>query len=90
VLCNHLAFRTETVDWQIWIKDGAEPLPMKYVITSKRIAMAPQYSVVLSNWNTKPVIAANRFQFVAPQGVKRLQGLSVDETGEISASGEGK
>ena len=90
VRCHHLAFRTATVDWQIWVKDGDEPLPMKYVITSKRIATSPQYSVVLSNWNTKPAIAANRFQFVAPQGARKLQGLSVDETGEITASEEGK
>jgi len=90
VRCHHLAFRTATVDWQIWVKDGDEPLPMKYVITSKRVAMSPQYSVVLSNWNTKPAIEANRFQFVAPQGVRKLQGLSVDETGEITASEEGK
>jgi hypothetical protein len=90
VRCHHLAFRTATVDWQIWVKDGDEPLPMKYVITSKRVAMSPQYSVVLSNWNTKPTIAANRFQFVAPPGARKLQGLSVDETGEITTSEEGK
>jgi hypothetical protein len=43
-------------DWQIWIKDGDEPLPMKYVITSKRVATAPQLSLMLSDWNTRPTI----------------------------------
>ena len=33
--CQHLAFRKDDVDWQIWIQAGDKPLPMKYVITSK-------------------------------------------------------
>ena len=80
---HHLAFRTPKVDWQIWVKAGDDPLPMKYVITTKWMTGAPQYSVQLSNWNTKPAIAANRFKFVAPKGAEKLEALPVDETGEI-------
>jgi len=90
VQCHHLAFRTPKVDWQIWVKDGAEPLPMKYVITTKWTAGAPQYSVELSNWNTKPAIAADKFKFAVPQGAKKLQALAADETGEFAPSEEGK
>jgi hypothetical protein len=90
VQCHHLAFRTEKVDWQIWVKDGDEPLPMKYVITSKWMAGAPQYSVELSNWDLKPVIPVDRFGFVAPQGAKKLEALAVDEAGEFTASEESK
>jgi hypothetical protein len=89
VECHHLAFRTAKVDWQIWVKDGAEPLPMKYVITTKWVTGAPQYSVELSNWNTKPMIAADRFKFAAPQGARKLQRLAVDEMGELAPSEEG-
>ena len=84
VKAHHLAFRTPTVDWQIWVKDGDQPVPLKYVITSKRIAGAPEYSVVMSNWNLKPTIAADRFKFVAPKGATNLKGIEVDETGEIT------
>jgi hypothetical protein len=90
VECHHLAFRTPKVDWQIWVKAGDQPLPMKYVITTKWMTGAPQYSVQLSNWNTKPVIAANRFKFVAPKGAIKLEALAVDETGEITVKQEGK
>lgn len=90
VECHHLAFRTAKVDWQIWVKAGDELLPMKYVITTKWMTGAPQYSVQLSNWNTKPVIAANRFKFVAPKGAEKLEALPVDETGEITDKQEGK
>jgi hypothetical protein len=87
---HHLAFRTPDVDWQIWVKAGDEPLPMKYVITTKWMTGAPQYSVQLSNWNTKPVIAPGAFEFVAPTGAERLQALPVDEMGEITTKQGGK
>ncbi|MBZ5658662.1 MAG: DUF2092 domain-containing protein, partial [Acidobacteriia bacterium] len=35
VECHHLSFRAGKVDWQLWVRTGDEPLPMKYVITSK-------------------------------------------------------
>ncbi len=81
---HHLAFRTAKVDWQLWVKAGAEPLPMKYVITTKFMTGAPQYSVQFSNWNLKPAIAANQFTFVAPKDAHKLDAIAVDETGEIS------
>jgi hypothetical protein len=90
VQCHHLAFRMAKVDWQIWVKDGDEPLPMKYVITTKWMAGAPQYGVELNNWNLKPVIPADRFGFAAPPGAKKLQALAVDETGEFTALEESK
>jgi len=41
VRCDHLAFRAPQVDWQIWIQEGAQPVPRKLVITSTDIAGAP-------------------------------------------------
>ena len=90
VPAHYLSFRTPQVDWQIWVKDGADPLPLKYVITTKWLTGAPQYSVTLSNWNTKPAIAADRFKFVAPAGAKNLQTILVDETGELKIPEEKK
>ena len=80
---HHLAFRTAKVDWQLWVKAGDEPLPMKYVITTKFLTGAPQYSVQFSNWNLKPAIKAGQFTFIAPKGAQKLVTIPVDETGEI-------
>ncbi|VVQ30205.1 hypothetical protein PS943_01715 [Pseudomonas fluorescens] len=33
-LCDHLAFRPEGVDWQLWITRSDKPLPCKLVITT--------------------------------------------------------
>lgn len=87
---HHLGFRTPKVDWQIWVKAGNEPLPMKYVITTKWMTGAPQYSVQLSNWNTKPLITPATFKFVPPKGAVSLEVLPVDETGEIMDKQENK
>ena len=84
---HHLAFRGPRVDWQIWIQDGANPLPMKYVITSKWVAGAPQYSVRFRNWKTNPKIDAARFEFEVPSGARELKTLSINEVGEIAAGG---
>lgn len=88
--CHHLSFREDDVDWQLWVRTGDEPLPMKYVITTKWLTGAPQYSVQLSNWNLAPVVAADRFVFVAPKGATKLDALAVDEAGELMMAEENK
>ncbi len=83
VECHYLAFREDQVDWQIWVKTGDAPLPMKYVITTKWMTGAPQYSLRLRDWNTKPQIDAKRFEFSAPAGAKKIENIKVDELGKL-------
>ena len=33
--CHHLAFEQATIDWQLWIEAGKDPLPRKLVISYK-------------------------------------------------------
>ena len=82
VECHHLTFRQPKVDWQLWVKAGDEPLPMKYVITTKWLTGAPQYSARFRDWNTEPQIDAKQFVFTPPEGARRLQEIAVDEFGE--------
>lgn len=89
VACHHLAFREAKVDWQLWVQTGDEPLPMKYVITSKWQTAAPQYEIRLRDWNTKPLIEAGQFTFSAPEGARRLETIPVNEMGELMIE-EGK
>jgi hypothetical protein len=70
---NHLAFQGGDVDWQVWIKDGSEPLPLRYSITTKTMASQPEFSVRLSQWDTKASIQPTAFQFQAPAGATRVQ-----------------
>lgn len=63
VECEHLAFRGTETDWQIWIETGSRPIPRKYVITSKNVAGAPQYTLRIKSWSTDAISDANSFVF---------------------------
>jgi hypothetical protein len=81
VRCDHLAFRSGVVDWQIWIEAGDKPLPRKYVITSLDVDQAPQFELMMSNWSTDPVFTAGHFQFTPPPGAKAIEFLPVGTAG---------
>jgi hypothetical protein len=83
IACDHLAFRTDVVDWQIWISKGDAPLPLKYVITTKWVTGAPEYSLRLTNWKRDEVDPA-QFTFTPPADAKKVEQVYADVTGELS------
>jgi hypothetical protein len=76
VKTDHLAFRTDEVDWQIWIEDSRTPLPRKVVITLKWMTAAPQYTVWLS-WDLSPKLPDNFYTFVPPANARKIDFLPV-------------
>lgn len=72
VRCDQLAFRAPHVDWQIWIEEGARPLPRKLVITTRDLASEPQFEVVITKWDLQPRIDTRTFAFVAPKGAQQV------------------
>jgi hypothetical protein len=87
---HQLAFRGANVDWQLWVTDGDRPLPLRYVITTKWLTGAPQYTVQLKNWNTAPQIDAAQFTFVPPQGARKLDpaAVAVNAVGDLTIKGK--
>ena len=73
VTCDHLAFRGDGLDWQLWIEANGDPIPRKLVITNKTAAGAPQYTIQLSKWQPKPSVAADSFTFAPPPDGKKLE-----------------
>jgi hypothetical protein len=71
----HFLFTEADKDFQVWINDDAEPVPQKIVITYKALPGAPQYTAILSNWNFKPQIPANTFNFTPPAGTGKIEFL---------------
>jgi hypothetical protein len=71
--CDHLAFRTETVDWQIWIAHGAEPFPCRFQIVSKTVEQGPSYLVDFHDWQSDAAVEANSFAFSATAGATRIE-----------------
>lgn len=85
--CHHLAFRESRTDWQLWVQVGDAPLPMKYVITTKWVTGAPQYSIRYREWDMSPRIEADLFKFSAPAGVGKMETVAVDVLGELIVEG---
>jgi hypothetical protein len=72
VECDHLAFRTKEVDWQIWIAQGNRPYPCRYVITSTKVTGGPQYTIDIRTWKTGTEVASDRFSLQVPTDAKKL------------------
>ena len=73
---THVAFQGEDVAFQLWIKDGPQPLPLRFVITTKTVKANPQFTVQLSNWNTQPTVTGLEFGFHAPAGAKPVTSVT--------------
>jgi hypothetical protein len=84
VECDHLAFRNTDTDWQIWIESGAKPIPRKYVITSKAVAEAPQYTLRIKEW--KSDVPADAFAFKPDSSAKKI---ALGELGDIDEVPQG-
>src|SRR5262249_35430468 len=69
--CEYLAFRKADVDWQIWIADGDKPVPLRYVITSKHVVQAPQYTLEISDFKSGAEVASADFSF-QPGNAKKV------------------
>ena len=84
VECDHLAFRTKDVDWQIWVAQGGRPYPCRYEITSTQVSRAPAYSLDLRSFNTGPVAPAT-FAFHAPASARKLNPGELKDFDELPA-----
>ncbi len=73
VKCHHLAYRKKDVDWQIWVEDGDKPLPKKFIITTKWLTGAPQYTISVKSWDTSPKLKDNIFNFSPPKDVGKIE-----------------
>ena len=69
---HHLAGRSDSVDFQVWIADSAKPLPLRIVITYKQAPGQPRFWADLLDWNTAPKFAANTFQLALPKEAKQI------------------
>jgi hypothetical protein len=75
--CNHLAFVQENLDWQLWVKEGKEPVPCKIVITYKDVPGLPQYSAVFTGWNFGINEPDSKFKADSLEGAEKIEFLKI-------------
>ena len=76
---HQLSYRAAEIDWQLWVRAEGDPVPVKYVITSKWLAGAPQFSVQLSDWDTGASLSAADLAFTPPAGARALDAAELYE-----------
>lgn len=84
VECDHLAFRTPETDWQIWITQGEKPRPCRLTITSKTLALAPEYAITITEWTEGAGSA--EFTLKAPAGAKTVEWDQLSGLGDVPAA----
>lgn len=72
VRCDHIAFRRPGVDFQLWVADGKQALPYKYVVTDTSTPELLSATTVMSGWNGSPKVTDASFAFVPPKGAARI------------------
>jgi len=68
---NHWAFRQGQYDWEVWIEQGARPLPRKLVIIDRGDRTYPTYTARL-NWIVNPPLSDDLFTFTPGKDAKRI------------------
>ena len=82
VECDHLAFRTAELDWQIWIAQGARRYPCRYVITSSHIQGSPSYTIDVRSWKTGAEVT-DSFAVSIPADAKQLKPLELTDFDDV-------
>jgi hypothetical protein len=69
---HHLAARGDTVDMQVWVTDGAQPLPLRVVLTYKEAAGQPEFRAQFADWNLAPPVTESTFRPELPDGAHKI------------------
>jgi hypothetical protein len=72
VMAHHLAVIKKGVTYQIWIQDGPQPLPLRYVVTGRDMPGSPQFTIELRNWQPNAPVPNSTFAFTPPSGAKKV------------------
>ena len=70
--CDHLALRGDEGDLQLWVAQGAHPLPRRLMMTYKREEGRPQFWAQFHDWNLAPEVPDARFAFAPPAGAVQI------------------
>ena len=70
--CEHLAFRGDAVNWEIWIESGPRALPRRIAVTFTDRPNFPRTLVEFSDWNLHPWLRPGDFTFHQPAGAREI------------------
>jgi hypothetical protein len=84
IACHHYAFREPSMDWQIWIDAGKQPLPRKIVINRPQEIGSPQQTIVFTDWEIDRSLSANDFKPALDKDWVKVDFLPVTDREEVA------
>ena len=69
---HHIAGRTDTVDFQVWITDGDRPVPQRVVLAYRTAPGHPEFTAQFGEWNLTAEPADSLFTFTPPADASRI------------------
>ena len=69
---HHIAARTARSDFQVWIQDGKQPLPLRIVMSYPDEEGQPQFRADFSQWNLAPRFDKATFKFNPPPDARQI------------------
>ena len=73
---DHLAFKDNGINWELWIPATGDPLPVKAIDEFPDGTRLRRIEMTFTNWNLSPQIGADRFKPVVPadyEGIAMVQ-----------------
>jgi len=78
---DHLLFSRPGVDFQVWVAEGKQPLPARYIVTETDTPALLSISTVLRDWNLAPAVDDAQFNFTPPKGTQEVSFMPLKTTG---------
>jgi len=72
VATDHVAFRGDTADVQLWIARDGDPLPQRIVITYRLAEGQPQFEADFHGWTFNPEAPDSAFTFAPAKEAERI------------------
>jgi len=73
VPCEHFAYMEPGINWEIWIENGKNALPLRLAMTYKQVPNFPRFLVEFSEWNLNPKLKADIFVLKVPANAKKIE-----------------
>ncbi len=73
VACDHVAWRSDEIDAEVWIAVGERPLPQRLVIQYRVLDGQPRFSAQFASWSLEPDVAEATFRFAPPNDAERVR-----------------
>ena len=75
--CEHLAFQSPGINWEIWVESDQRALPWRVAVTFTDRPNFPRVLIGFLNWNLHPWLKAGDFAFRKPAGAREIPFVAV-------------